>query len=93
MLPIARCSIHYSEPMSIPATIRRRFHPLWRIRCTLWLFEIFHSLEFPLWVRCRSLGMKMRMMWFRDMNWLFKPAPKESEFNELMERQAGCHVL
>lgn len=77
--------------MSILATIRSRFHPLWRIRCTPWLFRIFHSLDFPVWVRCRSLGMKMRVMWFRDMNWLFDSVPKEPEFNELMARL--CEVI
>ena len=30
--------------------------------------------------------MKMRVMWFRDMNWLFDSVPKEPEFNELMVR-------
>ena len=28
----------------------------------------------------------MRVMWFRDMNWLFDSVPKEPEFNELMVR-------
>ncbi len=30
--------------------------------------------------------MKMRVMWFRDMSWLFDSVPKEPEFNELMVR-------
>ncbi len=30
--------------------------------------------------------MKMRVMWFRDMNWLFDSVPKEPEFNDIMER-------
>jgi len=72
--------------MSLLSTIRTRFHPLWKIRRTPWLFRIFHSLDFPVWVRCRSLGMKMRVMWFRDMNWLFDSVPKEPEFNAIMER-------
>lgn len=72
--------------MSLLATIRSRFHPLWKIRRTPWLFRIFHSLDFPVWIRPHSLGMKMRVMWFRDMNWLFDSVPKEPEFNELMER-------
>lgn len=72
--------------MSFLSTIRTRFHPLWKIRRAPWLFAIFHRLDFPVWVRCRPLGMKMRVMWFRDLNWLFDSVPKEPEFNELMER-------
>lgn len=77
--------------MSVLSTIRRRFHPLYRIRRTPWLFNLFHRLDFPVWVRCQSLGMKMRAMWFRDMNWLFDSVPKEPELNELVERM--CETL
>ena len=30
--------------------------------------------------------MKMRVMWFRDLNWLFDSVPKEPELNEVIER-------
>jgi FkbM family methyltransferase len=72
--------------MSFLSTIRHRFHPLWTIRRTPWLFNIFHRLDFPVWVRPHSLGMKRRVMWFRDMNWVFDSVPKEPEFNELVTR-------
>lgn len=77
--------------MGFLAKVRNRFHPLWKIRRTPWLFRIFHSLDFPVWVRCRAFGMKMRVMWFRDLNWLFDSVPKEPEFNALMERL--CEVI
>ncbi len=77
--------------MSLLSTIRSRFHPLWRIRRTPWLFQIFRRLDFPVWVRCQTLGMKMRVMWFRDLNWLFDSVPKEPEFNTVMERL--CEVF
>jgi len=70
--------------MSLLSTIRTRFHPLWRIRRTPWLFAIFNRLDFPVWVRCPSLGVKMRVMWFRDMSWLFDSVAKEPEFSRVM---------
>ena len=33
----------------------------------------------------------MRVMWFRDMNWLFDSVPKEPELNEVMEQL--CKIL
>ena len=73
-------------PMNLLTTIRNRFHPLWRIRRTPWLFNFFHRLDFPVWARCRSLGVRMRVMWFRDMPWLFQSLPREPEFNRVIER-------
>lgn len=72
--------------MNLLTTIRNRFHPLWGIRRTPWLFNFFHRLDFPVWTRCRSLGVRMRVMWFRDMPWLFQSLPREPEFNRVIER-------
>ena len=72
--------------MNILTAIRNRFHPLWRIRRTPWLFNIFHRLDFPVWAKCSSLGMRMRVMWFRDMTWLFQSLPREPEFNRVIEQ-------
>jgi FkbM family methyltransferase len=70
--------------MSLLASLRSRFHPLWRIRRTPWLFGIFRRLDFPVWVRCG--GMRMRLMWFRDMPWLVDSGPKEPELARVMEQ-------
>lgn len=72
--------------MSFLSTIRRRFHPLWTIRRTPWLLAIFRALDFRVWVRPRSLRMKMRIMWFRDMIWFFDRLPNEPEFNAVIEQ-------
>ncbi len=72
--------------MNLLTTIRNSFHPLWRIRRTPWLFNIFHRLDFQVWARCHSIGMRMRVMWFRDMTWLFQSLPKEPELTRVIEQ-------
>ena len=72
--------------MNLLAEIRGRFHPLWQIRRTPWLFRIFKRLDFAVWTRSRSLRVPMRVMWFRDMSWLFDSIPKEPELNRLIEQ-------
>lgn len=77
--------------MSILDFIRTRFHPLWRIRRTPWLFNILHRLDFPIWVGSSSTGRQMRVMWFRDMPWCFDPVP-EPEFTHVLEQvRAAFH--
>lgn len=68
--------------MSIFLQIRNRFHPLWRIRRTPWLFNFFKRLDFAVWTYSPTIQMKMRVMWFRDMSWLFDSVQKEPEFND-----------
>ena len=72
--------------MNLLSKIRSRFHPLWKIRRTPWLFSIFKRLDFAVWMRSSSLGVPMRVLWFRDMSWLFDSIPKEPELNRLMEQ-------
>lgn len=71
--------------MNLLAKVRGRFHPLWQIRRTPWLFRIIKRLDFAVWTRSRSLRVPMRVMWFRDMSWLFDSIPKEPELNRLIE--------
>lgn len=64
--------------------IRNRFHPLWHIRRTPWLFAILRKFDFPVWKQCQTLSHPMKVMWFRDMSWLFDSLPKEPQLNSLI---------
>jgi len=70
--------------MNLLSLIRSRFHPLWHMRRNRWLFKILSTLDFAVWTKSRLVRFPMRVMWLRDMSWLFDSVPKEPELNRLI---------
>jgi FkbM family methyltransferase len=72
--------------LNLLTAIRNRWHPLWHIRRTPWLYRLLDRLDFPVWIHLRSVGIHMRVMWFRDLPWVFTSLPKEPENDAVFER-------